>query len=57
VPAGFRPLLEAPTEIGYHAVFADWTYQYAAIDPPAGARNAKIKIIASQGAATKGHAY
>ena len=35
VPAAFTPLLAAPTEVGYHAVYANWTYQFAAIDPPA----------------------
>ena len=35
VPADFTPLLAAPTEVGYHAVFANWAYQFAAIDPPA----------------------
>jgi hypothetical protein len=57
VPAAFSPLLEAPTEIGYHAVFANWTCQFAAIDPPATARNAKLQVIAAQGAPTFGHAY
>ena len=42
VPAAFAPLLAAPTEIGYHAVFADWAYQFAAIDPPADADDAKL---------------
>jgi hypothetical protein len=57
VPAGFGPLLAAPTEIGYHAVYANWTYQFAAIDPPATARNAKLQVIAAQGAPSFGHAY
>ena len=57
VPAAFAPLLAAPTEIGYHAVLADWGYQFAAIDPPADADGAKLTIIASQRWASSGHAY
>jgi hypothetical protein len=53
----FTPLLEAPTEVGYHAVFANWAYEFAAIDPPATARNAKLDVIASQGGPIFGHAY
>ena len=57
VPAAFTPLLAAPTEIGYHAVFANWAYQFAAIDPPASARDGKLDIIASQHCPSSGHAY
>jgi hypothetical protein len=57
VPAGFTPLLAAPTEVGYHAVYANWTYQFAAIDPPATSSHAKISIIATGSARSYGHAY
>jgi len=57
VPAAFAPLLAAPTEIGYHAVLADWVYQFAAIDPPADADGAKLAIIASQRWPSSAHAY
>jgi hypothetical protein len=57
VPAAFRPLLAAPTEVGKHAVYADWTYQFAAIDPPSTTHNAKLQVIAAQGAPSYGHAY
>jgi hypothetical protein len=57
VPAEFVPLLAAPTEIGYHAVSANWTFEYAAVDPPATARNAKVQVIAGGGGPTYGHAY
>ena len=57
VPASFTPLLAAPTEVGYHAVYANWTFQYAAIDPPASAKNAKIQVIAGGGGPSYGHAY
>jgi hypothetical protein len=57
VPAGFFPLFAAPTEVGYHEVVANWTYQYAAIDPPASSHGAKLRVIAAQGSPTFGHAY
>ncbi len=57
VPANFVPLLGAPTEIGYHQVLANWTFEYAAVDPPATAQNAKVQIIGAYGGPTSGHAY
>lgn len=57
MPAAFRPLLAAPTEIGYHAVFASWTYEFAAIDPPATAHDARLRVIAALGGPSFGHAY
>ncbi len=57
VPAGFFPLFAAPTEVGYHAVYANWTYQYAAIDPAASAHGARLQVIGAQGSPTFGHAY
>jgi hypothetical protein len=57
VPANFVPLLGAPTEIGYHEVLATWTFEYAAVDPPTTAQNARVQIIGAYGAPTFGHAY
>jgi hypothetical protein len=57
VPASVVPLLAAPTEIGYHQVLADWTFEYAAVDPPVTAQNAKVQIIGADGGPTYGHAY
>jgi hypothetical protein len=57
VPAEFKPMLAEPTEIGYHAVLATWAYQFAAIDPPATARNGKLEVIGSQRGPSFGHAY
>ena len=57
MPAGFNPLLAAPTEVGYHAVFANWAYQFAAIDPPASASTASSRSSASQHGPSFGHAY
>jgi hypothetical protein len=57
VPAGFTPLLAAPTEVGYHGVYADWTDEFAAIDPPAATRGARVTIIGASAAPSYGHAY
>ncbi len=57
VPAGFTPLLAAPTEIGYHAVYANWTYQFAAVDPRPTEKNAKVSVISANGGPSYGHAY
>jgi hypothetical protein len=57
VPAEFTPLLAEPTEVGYHAVFANWAYQFAAIDPSATARDGKLDVIGSQSGPSFGHAY
>jgi hypothetical protein len=57
VPAGFTPLLAAATEIGYHAVYANWTYQFAAVDPLPSGKNAKISVISANGAPSYGHAF
>lgn len=57
VPAGFTAQLAKPSEIGYHAVYANWTYQFAAVDPPATAHNAKVNVIAATGDPNYGHAY
>jgi len=57
VPAAFTPMLAAPTEVGYHAVLANWAYQFAAIDPPATARDGKLDVIGSQSGPSYGHAY
>src|SRR6185437_1441017 len=48
VPTEFQPMLAEPTEVGYHAVLANWAYQFAAIDPSATASNGKLEVIGSQ---------
>jgi len=57
VPLNFTPLLAAPTEVGYHDVIADWTYEFAAIDPAASARGGKLDVIAATGGPSYGHSY
>jgi hypothetical protein len=57
VPAAVAPILTTPGQVGYHAVFANWAYQFAAIDPVATTRNAKLQIIGGQSGPSYGHAY
>jgi hypothetical protein len=57
IPADVKPLLGAPTEVGYHSVEANWTYEYATVDPPASASSGKATVIAATGAITYTHAY
>ena len=54
VPANFKPLLTDPTVVATRLVDADWTYQFAAIDPAAS--NGKATVIAATGAPTYGRA-
>lgn len=56
VPAALSPLLAATTEVGLHAVYANWTYQFAAIDPPASAHDQKLTDIAATGGPSLVHA-
>ncbi len=56
VPAAFTPLT-GPTEGGHHAVDANWTYEFAAVDPASATHGAKLQVIASAGAPTYGRAY
>ena len=57
VPPADTALFSTPNEIGYHAVYANWTYEFAAIDPPATAHDAKLQVIAAQGVLYYVHAY
>jgi hypothetical protein len=57
VPDAVAPILTTPNQVGYHAVFANWAYQFAAIDPLATASNARLQIIGSQSGPSYGHAY
>ena len=57
VPAAVKPLLASPAEVGSHAVYANWTDQFVAVDPLLTARNAKVQVIAAQAGPSYGHAY
>jgi hypothetical protein len=57
VSPAFTALFALPNEIGYHGVYANWTYEFAAIDPPSTAHDAKLQVIAAQGGLSYVHAY
>jgi hypothetical protein len=57
IPTNFQALLAAPTEQGYHDVVGDWTYQFAALDPPSSDQNGTISVIAATSGLTYTHAY
>ena len=54
VPANFVPLLATPAKTGVHGVAANWTYEFAAVDPPQTAHGAKVEVIGGSGAPTYG---
>jgi hypothetical protein len=56
VPANFIPILTTPKQAGSRQVDANWTYEFAAIDPPQTAHGAKVDVIGGTGAPTYGHA-
>jgi hypothetical protein len=56
VPADAASQFPRPHEVAYHALWANWTYEYAAIDPPPTVRNAKLEIIGADAALTYAHA-
>jgi len=56
VPAEFRALSALPHEIGHHVVYDNSTYEFAAVDPPATAHNAKVDVIGGTGDPTYSHA-
>jgi hypothetical protein len=56
VPAEFSPMIPS-TQVGYHQVTANWTYEFAAIDPPQTAHGAKVDVIAGSGSPSYGNAH
>ena len=58
IPANFTQIATATTGTkGNHGVAANWTFEFAAVDPPATAHGAKAVVIAAAGAPTYGHGY
>jgi hypothetical protein len=55
IPAWAAALFGKP-EIGYHGLWINYTNEYAAIDPPPNAHNAKLQIIGADGGPTYAHA-
>jgi hypothetical protein len=56
-PANFVPLITTPAKAGPHGVVENWTYEFAAIDPPQTAQGAKVEVIGGRGAPTYGKPY
>jgi hypothetical protein len=56
VPADVAPMQAPPTGVGLHAVYVNWTYEFAAIDPPSSAHGQKLTVIAATGGPTYVHA-
>jgi hypothetical protein len=52
IPADVSAQFTAPDQVSLHAVEANWTYEYAAIDPPSTSSTAKATVIAATGALT-----
>jgi hypothetical protein len=58
VPANFTPIATpASATKGNHGVTANWTYEFATVDPPTTAGGAKAEVIAANGVPTFGNAY
>ena len=58
VPASFAPLITtASAKVGHKGVTANWTYEFAAVDPPQTAHGAKVEVVAGSGAPTFGAGY
>jgi hypothetical protein len=58
VPADFAPLItKAAAKVGHKGVTANWTYEFAAVDPPQTAHGAKVEVIGGSGAPTYGAGY
>lgn len=58
IPAATAPQIAIPGEVSNHAVYTEWTYEFAATDPPATASSTtKAEVIAATGAITFGRAY
>jgi hypothetical protein len=56
VPAEFAPMVTPSARVGSRQVTANWTYEFAAVDPPQTAHGAKVEVIGGSGAPTYGSA-
>jgi hypothetical protein len=58
VPGNVASLLPASSaKVGVHGVDANWTFEFAAVDPPQSAHGTKVEVIAGSGTPTYGHPY
>ena len=57
IPANFTPIANPSTATRAHGVAANWTYEFATVDPPTAAHSAKAEVIASSGVPTFGDSF
>jgi hypothetical protein len=57
IPANFTPIANPAKSTGAHGVAANWTYEFATVDPPSTAHGAKAEVIAATGAPTFGDSF
>jgi hypothetical protein len=57
IPANFTPIANPSTATRAHGVAANWTYEFATVDPPTTAHSAKAEVIASSGVPTFGDSF
>ena len=52
VPADVQAQFSTPGEVASHALSANWTYEFATVDPPASVSNGRLTVIAATSAVT-----
>jgi len=57
IPATFTPIANPSKATSAHGVTANWTYEFATVDPPSTAHGAKAEVIAGSGAPTFGASF
>ena len=57
IPANFTPIASPSKATSAHGVTANWTYEFATVDPPSTAHGAKAEVIAGSGAPTFGGSF
>jgi hypothetical protein len=57
IPANFTPVANPAKATSAHGVAANWTYEFATVDPPSTAHGAKAEVIAASGAPTFGDSF
>jgi hypothetical protein len=57
IPARFVPIANRSKATDAHGVTANWTYEFATIDPPATAHGGKAEVIAASGTPTFGGSF
>ena len=57
VPANFAPMIAPLSRVGHKGMTANWTYEFAAIDPAQSVHGVKVQVIAGSGGPTYGHGF